>query len=202
MKTQCPHCNAIFNDIANDLNEQIVTCSNCKEEFVVEPFTTAPSLSSLKKEKKALQLSIHPKFFFLDKLLIVFANILALIFFIIVWLNKNEGAFVILLTIEIFLFTILIIVYLRSKIILTTTTYTITQDIITVQTGWLNKNKTAIRISDLREVSVNKPWQLRWFNLGNILLSTSSHSGYEVVLLGLKDPDTIANKIEALRDKD
>ena len=40
MKAQCPHCNTIFNNIANNLVNQIVKCSNCKEEFVAEDLDT------------------------------------------------------------------------------------------------------------------------------------------------------------------
>ena len=36
MKIQCPHCDTIFNDISDNLVNQIVTCSNCQEEFVAE----------------------------------------------------------------------------------------------------------------------------------------------------------------------
>ena len=219
MKTQCPHCEVYYQDISPELIGQTALCDNCQQEFVIKDIDTPPPPPAKKqtpkrmsvsdylnsqqsqKTKNKMVLTMDSGFFALDKILCVIANIICLIFVIISLLIKSDGFLVISGAIQGVLLIIYAFVLVKSKLTIENTSYIVTPELITVKSGWLNKAETTIRIADLREVSVEKPWCLTWYNLGNVLLSTSSGHGYEAVIAGVKDPDSVVRQITAWQKK-
>ena len=79
-----------------------------------------------------------------------------------------------------------------------TTQYTITQDAVYKTKGLFGESEHRVPIADIESVSVRQSPLDRFFGIGTIILSPKE--GTLDRLAGLKDPDVIRRKIEALPD--
>jgi membrane protein YdbS with pleckstrin-like domain len=77
-----------------------------------------------------------------------------------------------------------------------TTRYTVTADAVYKTTGLLGESESSIPISGIESVSVRQSSLDRFFGIGTIVLHLNE--GTLERLAGLKDPDVVRRKIEAL----
>lgn len=73
------------------------------------------------------------------------------------------------------------------------------EDSITVEKGWLSKQYTEIHVDSLRSVSIHQSFNQRLLDIGNLLLSTSGESGYDVTIKGIRKPQQIRDLINQRR---
>ena len=77
-----------------------------------------------------------------------------------------------------------------------TTRYTVTPDAVHRTTGLFGESEESIPTEDIESVSVRESPLNRFFGIGTVMLQTKD--GTRERLVGLKDPDVIRRKIEAL----
>ena len=90
----------------------------------------------------------------------------------------------------IFLFwTLLIplIVYLRTKF----TIYELTEQTFTEKSGVLSQKIESLELYRIKDYSVEKPFLMRLFGLGNLTLTSSDKSNPYVYLYGIKDVENV-----------
>lgn len=95
------------------------------------------------------------------------------------------------------LFFICLPVIIFRIIQLRTTVYTITSDRVISETGLLNKRKTSVFLSDIRNVDVNQRLWQRIVKIGTIRISTAGNAGYEITMEGVPEPDKIVQLLNA-----
>ena len=94
------------------------------------------------------------------------------------------------ITVYIFLFwTLLIplIVYLRTKF----TIYELTEQTFTEKSGVLSQKIESLELYRIKDYSVEKPFLMRLFGLGNLTLTSSDKSNPYVYLYGIKDVENV-----------
>jgi membrane protein YdbS with pleckstrin-like domain len=77
-----------------------------------------------------------------------------------------------------------------------TTRYTVTPDAVHRTKGVFGESEESVPIADIESVSVRASPLDRFFGIGTVMLQTKD--GTRERLVGLKDPDVIRRKIEAL----
>ncbi len=77
-----------------------------------------------------------------------------------------------------------------------TTRYTVTPDAVHRTKGLFGESEHRVLIADIESVSVRQSPLDRFFGIGTVMLQTKD--GTHERLAGLKDPDVIRRKIEAL----
>jgi membrane protein YdbS with pleckstrin-like domain len=77
-----------------------------------------------------------------------------------------------------------------------TTCYTVTPDAVHRSKGLFGESEHRVLIADIESVSVRESPLDRLFDIGTVMLQTKD--GTRERLVGLKDPDVIRRKIEAL----
>ena len=95
------------------------------------------------------------------------------------------------------LFFICLPVIIFRLIQIRTTVYTITSDRLVAETGLLNKRKTSVFLSDIRNVDVNQRLWQRIVKIGTIRISTAGNAGYEITMVGVPEPDKIVQLLNA-----
>ena len=94
-----------------------------------------------------------------------------------------------------------IIILLNAALKRFSRTYTITYDAVRLRIGILSRNEKEIRIDDIREIGIKQGILQRIFRLGNISFSSASTSGVEVVFEGVRNPMSIKEQVNKIRNK-
>jgi membrane protein YdbS with pleckstrin-like domain len=79
------------------------------------------------------------------------------------------------------------------------TRYRITTMRVLVKRGWISKYQNEIWIKDMRAVNLNQGTWQRIIGVGNIAIGTAATSGTEINMIGIADPQSVVDKINALR---
>lgn len=79
------------------------------------------------------------------------------------------------------------------------TRYRITTMRVLVKRGWISKYQNEIWIKDMRAVNLNQGIWQRIIGVGNIAIGTAATSGTEINMIGIADPQSVVDKINALR---
>lgn len=79
------------------------------------------------------------------------------------------------------------------------TTLRIFEDSITIEKGWLSKQYTEVHVGSLRSVSIHQSFNQRLLGIGDLLLSTSGESGYDVQVEGIRKPQEVKDFINQKR---
>ncbi len=77
--------------------------------------------------------------------------------------------------------------------------FSVYQDRVVLEKGFLNKDYKVIFISDIRTIDVRQTIWQRLINIGDVFIASSGTSGYEDIATGLPDPRGIENLILSLR---
>ena len=102
-----------------------------------------------------------------------------------------------IITVPVFLFGVLILLYVIIEI--KYTSYELTTHRIIVRRGWIAKLQNEIWIKDMRAVNlVQGIWQ-RIIGVGNIAIGTAASAGTEINIEGIKNPSEVIAKINSLR---
>jgi len=115
----------------------------------------------------------------------------------------NIPAFVLL---GIFFWLIIpIFIILWKWLVVRNTRYELTTERLKIRQGVLNKKMDDLELYRVRDFKLEKPFFLRLFSLGNIILQTSDKSHPVVILRAIKDGEEIReqirNMVEACRVK-
>ena len=103
----------------------------------------------------------------------------------------------------IFFWTVIIplIVYLNTKF----TIYELTSQRLKIKTGILNQTINELELYRVRDYQVQKPFLLRIFNLGHLILITSDKSDNKIQLSAITNveeiSDLIRNQVEEARER-
>ena len=85
------------------------------------------------------------------------------------------------------------------------TTYRLTEDKLTIETGFLSKREEEIRLYRIMDITLIRPLSQRLFGVGTIHLCTADKSTPEIdikkIKLPLKVKDMLSDMIESERDK-
>ena len=120
----------------------------------------------------------------------------------IVW-KSTPSQLVNFFTYLLFFWTIIIplIAYLKTRF----TIYEVTSQRLKIKTGVLNQTINELELYRVRDYQVQKPFILRIFNLGHLVLITSDKSNDTIQLNAIKDvekiSDLIRNQVESAREK-
>ena len=120
----------------------------------------------------------------------------------IVW-KSTPSQLVNFFTYLLFFWTIIIplIAYLKTRF----TIYEVTSQRLKIKTGVLNQTINELELYRVRDYQVQKPFFLRIFNLGHLVLITSDKSNDTIQLNAIKDvekiSDLIRNQVESAREK-
>lgn len=90
---------------------------------------------------------------------------------------------------------IIIFIYVFVKV--KTTTYTITEDKLVAEQGFLSKRRISLFLSDIRNVEMVQSTSQRIFKLGTVHISTAGNAGNEVTMSGVSDPELIVQNLNA-----
>ena len=87
-----------------------------------------------------------------------------------------------------------LIQYLRTRF----TIYQLFPQTIVLKTGILSQSIDNIELYRVRDYSIEKPFLLRFFGLGNIVLITTDKSMGNFMLHAIKEPENVYNQIRNL----
>lgn len=110
----------------------------------------------------------------------------------IIW-NDTPSQLINLKTYILFFWTIIfpIISYLSTRF----TIYELTNKRLRLKTGVLSQRIEETELYRIRDYSIEKPFLLRIFNLGNLILYSSDATSSVIVLSAIKDVEKISNLI-------
>jgi len=98
-----------------------------------------------------------------------------------------------------------IFIILWKWLVVKNTKYELTTERLKIRHGVLNKNMDDLELYRVRDFKLEKPFFLRIFSLGNIILQTSDKSHPVVILRAIKNGEQIReqirNMVEACRVK-
>jgi len=98
-----------------------------------------------------------------------------------------------------------IVIILWKWLVVKNTKYELTTERLKIRHGVLNKNMDDLELYRVRDFKLEKPFFLRIFSLGNIILQTSDKSHPVVILRAIKNGEQIReqirNMVEACRVK-
>lgn len=70
---------------------------------------------------------------------------------------------------------------------------------VVCKTGWLNIQKTDIRIGDIRGINVTRSLMQRIIGTGDIAISTAATEKAEITMRGVVDPEGFVSQVNAQR---
>ena len=117
--------------------------------------------------------------------------------------RSNPSQILNFFTFTLFFWTIIIplIAYLNTRF----TIYELTSQRLKIKSGILNQTINELELYRVRDYRVQKPFILRIFNLGNLVLITSDKINNKILLKAIKDvekvTDLIRNQVEIARHK-
>ena len=117
--------------------------------------------------------------------------------------RSNPSQILNFFTFILFFWTIIIplIAYLNTRF----TIYELTSQRLKIKSGILNQTINELELYRVRDYQVQKPFILRIFNLGNLVLITSDKINNKILLKAIKDvekvTDLIRNQVEIARQK-
>ena len=76
--------------------------------------------------------------------------------------------------------------------------YQLTAERLRISQGVLSKRTDDLELFRVKDISVDRPFWLRIFALGTLVLDTSDHSTPRVVIPAIPDHDTLGERIRAL----
>lgn len=86
-----------------------------------------------------------------------------------------------------------------AYIYIKTTCYVATNMRVVCKTGWLNIQKTDIRIGDIRGINVTRSLMQRIIGTGDIAISTAATEKAEITMRGVVDPEGFVSQVNAQR---
>lgn len=81
-------------------------------------------------------------------------------------------------------------------------TLTVTDERVTLREGLLSKHTNDVYHTDIRNVQISQGLLQRIFNVGKISISSAGHSGIEIEVVGLPDPQEIKDLIDQHRRRE
>lgn len=189
-KFACPYCHQTI-EADESLRGQVGECPCCGENIVVpRKFlrnNTAGYCSpddSPVREKTILTVQTSPANYF--ALYILFA--LSAITSIVIAMCDSRGlSGGVLPAIGIVgcIVSIALIIFIIA--VCNTTKYTITNLRVIAESGIISKSTTAVRISDIRAVRMDRGLLQKMFNLASIIIATAATAGAEIIMIGIPE---------------
>lgn len=208
MKTQCPHCNQTF-DVDMKYAGEIVGCTSCNQEFVVEPLEITPGVKSgFESKKRASSATLwcsRPAVasYFMGYVTGIFLLIVGIagMGYSLVLPTRNDFKSC-LLFFGIFFIVIAVIILFRAIFTRIFTKYTLTGSKIICKTGILLQKEVSCNLNDVRNVTVVRSVIDQLFDCGSIEISSAATSREAAILLrGIKDYQLVQGLIEKNRKR-
>jgi uncharacterized membrane protein YdbT with pleckstrin-like domain len=90
---------------------------------------------------------------------------------------------------------VLVVWFFRCR----STELTVTDMRTRLHRGWLSRSITEVWHRDVRNVQLEQTFSQRLFNVGRIGISSAAHSGIEIDVAGMQNPDKIKSLIDKQR---
>jgi uncharacterized membrane protein YdbT with pleckstrin-like domain len=72
---------------------------------------------------------------------------------------------------------------------------------LVLERGILSRRVKELFLKDIRTIDIKQTFPQRIVGIGNLMIATAGTSGYEFVVKGISDPNSVMEKINSLRGK-